>query len=439
MRRLWRSLASVKTTVVIFIMVAILLLLNVVIPKARFSGPEADGLIDRNPINHFLLDTLGMAEMPTSPVFFAVLALFFVNLSCVLIDRSGVTFRRTKLRPPSRDTLEAWASGKRSLRGSPNQTLDGHQVVAVLKGVGYRALQVADGVVWSVKHRHAPLGFVVFHISFYLLCLGGIGLYYTRFVGTSALVEGQDFAGFNQVLREAPILGRPSLRFGVKEVNPVFDHGQALHLEAVMRFDGGVEKSARINHPIRLGATKILVNRAGIAPVLWLQDRRGFTVDRVAVAAATLASEPTEAELAGGALKVLVRPVVDRARFPGRAELQATEVRTVVTDAEGTMLFEGVLRSGQSAQLDGGVLVLQELRFWVGVYVVREYGAWLLVAGFVVGTVGLVWRLMLYRREVAVVWDQESFAVAGRAEYFSHKFKDELETIKDFLERGGTV
>jgi hypothetical protein len=63
----------------------------------------------------------------------------------------------------------------------------------------------------------------------------------------------------------------------------------------------------------------------------------------------------------------------------------------------------------------------------------------LLVAGFVVGTVGLVWRLMLYRREVAVVWDQESFAVAGRAEYFSHKFKDELETIKDFLERGGTV
>ena len=52
---------------------------------------------------------------------------------------------------------------------------------------------------------------------------------------------------------------------------------------------------------------------------------------------------------------------------------------------------------------------------------------------FLLGTIGLIWRLMLYRREVAIVWDGKSFAVAGRAEYFSHRFREELATMRDLL------
>ena len=69
----------------------------------------------------------------------------------------------------------------------------------------------------------------------------------------------------------------------------------------------------------------------------------------------------------------------------------------------------------------------------------REYGAAPLIAGFLLGTIGLIWRLMLYRREVAVVWDGSNFSVAGRAEYFSHRFREELATIKDLLVESGTA
>ena len=41
---------------------------------------------------------------------------------------------------------------------------------------------------------------------------------------------------------------------------------------------------------------------------------------------------------------------------------------------------------------------------------------------------------MLYRREVAVAWDGGAFSVAGRAEYFSHRFREELATIRELIE-----
>jgi hypothetical protein len=281
------------------------------------------------------------------------------------------------------------------------------------------------------------LGFLLFHISFYLLCLGGITIYSTRFVGVSALVEGQPFQGFNRVLRAAPMLGPPILSLVLDSVDAQFENGQTLHLGAVFQIEENgipVERKSRINHPARSGASTILVNRAGIAPVLWLQDREGFTLDRVAVAAETLSGKGTEVELAEGTIRLLVKPVVDQMHFPDRSELQATPVEIEARNASGSVLFAGTVRVGHHIDLGEAVLVIPELRFWVGIYVVREYGGTLLIAGFLLGTIGLVWRLMLYRREVAVVWDGNNFAVAGRAEYFSHRFREELSTILDLLE-----
>jgi hypothetical protein len=67
---------------------------------------------------------------------------------------------------------------------------------------------------------------------------------------------------------------------------------------------------------------------------------------------------------------------------------------------------------------------------------VSERGGVLLIAGFTLGIVGLVWRLMLYRREVAIVWEGVAFTVSGRAEYFSHRLREELNTVVHYLERG---
>jgi hypothetical protein len=227
------------------------------------------------------------------------------------------------------------------------------------------------------------------------------------------------------------------MRFTVQQIDAVFEGGEPVHLSASLRFQdraGAAIKRSEVNHPARWGSSTLLVTQAGLAPKIWLQDLQGFTLDRVAVAAATLSGRTTAVPLASGALIAELRPVVDRADFPDREGLRVTELEVTLRRDE-QVLFEGRLLPGQHAVFDDAVLVLEDIGYWVGLYVVSERGGSFLVAGFILGTIGLVWRLMLYRRELAVVWDEQGFGVAGRAEYFSDRFKTELATVKQFLER----
>ena len=84
-------------------------------------------------------------------------------------------------------------------------------------------------------------------------------------------------------------------------------------------------------------------------------------------------------------------------------------------------------------ELDQGRLVLEDFRYWVDIKVISERGGGLLITGFVIGILGLVWRLLWYRREVAITWDEERFRLVGRSEYFSKRFRDELEGVFSML------
>ena len=57
-----------------------------------------------------------------------------------------------------------------------------------------------------------------------------------------------------------------------------------------------VERETSINHPAGWGAAKVYVQQAGVTPVFWLQDARGFTLDRVA-ASVPRSGEPAEVPL----------------------------------------------------------------------------------------------------------------------------------------------
>lgn len=462
-RRAWKAFTAPRTTVVLLALVATMLLLNVLVPQEAVVGPEelARRLSGR-PTAGFFLVTLGLAHLATSPVFVAVLALFFLNLAAVLVARAGPTVRRTRVRERSARGLAAWARMEESLVAERPELWEVERIVHAFQGFGYRVRRVGERTFWGVKHRAAPLGFLLFHLSFFLVCAGGVAIYLTRFVGTAVVTEGQSFGGeFQQVLRHAPWEGPPELDFVLESVEPRFEAGEPVHLGATLAFREGtssVERRARVNDPAHWGTTSILVQAAGVAPVLWLQDANGFTVDRVAVSARTRSSgtglgqqgsggepsaEVTDVPLAGGRLTVRIEPLGPGVPFPLRADLPGTPLRMTVfrrtADEEPPeVLFQGELRQGEAAPLvsggDGaagspapvGRLVLEELRYWAGFQVVRERGGGLLIAGFLVGVVGLIWRFLFHRREVVVDWDDRQVRLVGRSEYFSGRFRREL-------------
>lgn len=439
MRRLLRLFTSVKTTAVLLAVLAVLLFLNVVVPQESLLGPEAfAALAGPSGWKRFFLVTLGMGHLSTSPVFVAVLAVFYLNLALVLAARVRPTLAKLKLRRRSEAGLVAWAGTEGALQAAlPAKWTTAH-VVDTLRGYGYRVERVGERTFWGLKHRTAALGFLLFHLSFFLIFGGGLLLYLTRFVGDAVATEGQELATESASVRRMPLLGGvPRLRLQVEEVTPRLLHGEPVYLGVRFRFlPSGVEQEARINHPAEWGAVKVLVAKAGVTAVLWLQDGRGFTLDRVAVPVDVRPDVPAVVPAGDGRYLVSIDPVPIGPSFPHREDLPTYPITLSVVrqgDREAgkpaTTAFEGALRPGESASLGGDRLELLELRYWVRVQVVSERGGGILIAGFVVGILGLVWRLMLYRREVAVVWDDETLRLVGHSEYFPERFRDELEAV----------
>ena len=434
-------MTSLKTTIVLLAVLSVLLLLNVALPQEYLLGEEtfASKVAEAGPVFRFILVTLGLGRMPVSPVFLSVLGLFFLNLAVVIGGRIGPTLRRVRWKQRSEPGLRAWTGMEESLGAPLPAGWSQEHASTTLKGFGYHVSRAGGKTVWGVRHRTAALGFLAFHLSFFLICAGGAMLYYSRFVGSVVLVEGQEFSGqYRQVVRKPPLFHAPDLRFSLQKVLPLYEHGSPLQLGAVFLFPeqgATVRREAWINRPAVSGTATLLVHRAGLAPVFWLQDDDGFTLDRVSVVADTLGRRPTSAPIGGGTVLLEIDPLESGAEFPALLSLPETGLRIRIT-SDGIERFYGLLRPGEAASWKGGRLVLEEIRYWVSLQVIAERGGGLLVAGFVLGIAGLVWRLLWYRREVALSWDDHELRITGRGEYFSQRFHEELKSIREFLAAG---
>jgi hypothetical protein len=430
---LWKRLTSIRTSAVLLSVLALFLLLNVVVPQEAVVGEVGvDRMVEGRPVARFLMVTLGFGRIPVSPLFLGLLTLFLVNLTAVLLSRIRPTLTHIRLEPPAEQGLRARAEMSRALVAARPEAWSRGDATRALRGHGFRVSRVGESVLWAVKHRTAPLGFLLFHFSFFLLFLGGGLIYYTRFVGLTTLIERQEFDGrYQQVLRRPPTGRVPPLRFFLEEVEARYEDGFPVHLGATLRLRRGgsaVEKRARVNHPATWGAATLLVRQAGLAPGFWLQDERGYSLDRVAVAAKTLGDESTTVPLDAASLMLTIEPLPPGVDFPEREGLAGTAL-TVSVMREDEVLFEGELRPGEAASWDEGRLVLEEIRYWAGIQVVEERGGGILILGFLVGVAGLVWRLVWYRREVAVVWDESEVRLVGKGEYYRGHFRHELEEI----------
>lgn len=297
-----------------------------------------------------------------------------------------------------------------------------------MRALGYRTADVPGGV-WGVKNRLSPLGFPLFHLSFFLLWVGGTLLSYTRNVGVLSAIEGQAVdTSTAHVVARAASGPSPGLRIAVERVDVDLERGLPVGLGARLALPGEPPRDVRIDDPLVVGATTILVERAGVAPVLRLEDAGAFTTERIAIAARTEGGRNASVRVGSDDLSVEVEAIPVGPEFPTRDMLSRAAVSVRVRRGD-TELFAGRMRRGDAVPLPAGRLVLEEIRYWVGLRVVHERGGGLLVAGFLLGVAGIVLRMLWYRREVAVVADDRGLRVAGRAEFFHDGFRTELAAV----------
>lgn len=434
MRRLWSLLVSMRTTALLIAVLAGFLVVNVLVPQRTTSPDAFDRLARSGPIARFLMVDVGLGDLATSPPFVAALALFFVNLAAVLVDRIGITARRLRFSPPTDAQVSALASG--GIEGAAPGERRAAAARAVLETLGYRTLEVGPSALWGVKHRWALAGFPLFHAAFFVLAAGGVLLYLTRDVVTVLAAEGQTVSsGRGGVVRRSPLGAPAPIELTVLGVEVDLESGKPVELASTLRLGAGpvAEQVSRINRPAVWGDLTVLTEGAGVAPVLWLVDGSGAIVDRVAVLAAGRGDSPARITFLEGAVEALVDPVRLGPGFPERRALPSAPIRIVVRD-RGRVVHDGELRPGGAVEVGGGSLRLHELRYFVGLRLVSERGGAWLVAGFLLSVLGIVWRMVWHRRELAITWGDGRFRIGGRSEYYPRRFRGELEQVRSIVE-----
>jgi cytochrome c biogenesis protein len=437
--RVWALLVSLRASAIILAVLAALMLANVVVPQREVSAEAYAQLLARGGVTRYLVETVGLGHVSTSPVFQLTLWIFFVNLAAVLIDRMGSTLRRLRAEPPTPAQLAALVE-RSGLEVAPDHGWSPAAAERVLQSLGYKVGRAGEQALWAVKFPAAVLGFPLFHLSFFVLAAAGVQLYQTRQVAEVVVTEGQRIEGSDlRLVRRAPAGEPPPVDLVLERVDLRLERGFPLELAATLRSGapGAPTRTARVNDPAEWGDLTVLVERAGLAPVLRLADARGYTVDRVA--AVMMAQDgPTTVGLGDGRIQVVLEPVPVGPGFPERAALAGARLRTVVRDG-GRVVFDGPLAPRVPVAVGGEVVQIEELRYWASLRLVNEQGGGLLVLGFCVLVAGIVWRMVWFRREVAVVWEAGRVRLAGRGEFYPARFREEIERIRRSLESPGRL
>lgn len=412
---------------VVFIIVLLtsLYALGLVVPqRGSVSAAAWAAWREQRPGLFRALEVTGLSDVYRAPGTYVALGFFFLSLGAVVVDRLPRLLRRTRL--DQGIPLDAGAiGGRKGTLALSTADAEGavRRVGRVLEAAGYRLHAPGPRALRAVRFRIAPLGFLLFHGAFALLLAGGVVLDLTRFSGVALVGEGEPFDAatgqYAEPVRE-PLVGgrRPDLAFTVVGVRPRSEGGFpiSLHVALLVRGDAA-PRLANVNEPVEVGSTSVLVLSAGAAP-LFTCDAGGAT-DGAFVELVPNPTGRTRFALEPCALDVLARPYTSEATgaeargvmlasagLSRLEDLAGSGVEVAVRGPDGA-IARGVLRPGDSIATPDGrrVLHMPELRYYAKLQIVDEHGGGLLWAGFVLGTIGLVLRLLLFRREVAVVAD----------------------------------
>lgn len=316
-RFLWRQLTSMRTALVLLLLLALAAVPGSLVPQ-RSSDPN--GVLQyqaRDPEGFAILDALGIFSTFSSPWFSAIYLLLFVSLIGCVIPRSKHHFDALRARPPKTPARLSRLVGFTSVES----TVDAETAVAaartVLKSQGYRVERYGDSI--SAERGYLrETGNLVFHTALIGVLAGvaiGGGFGYN---GQRLLIEGEPFVNVRadyDSFYPGPWVDPDSalepfgLRLDAFDSTYQFDEKAGtwhpLDFDATMgvRERGGDWRSEtlKVNSPLEVGGTQVYLLANGYAPIVTVRDPEGEVVFRQAVPFLAQDGNLTS----GGVIKVL--------------------------------------------------------------------------------------------------------------------------------------
>ncbi len=303
LRFFWRQLTSMRTAIVLLLLLAIAAVPGSMWPQ-RSSDPN--GVIQffrGNPELAPVLDKLQLFDVYTSVWFSAIYLLLFVSLIGCVLPRTLHHLRALRAAPPRTPVrLERLAAYTSAESPGADAASAIESARALLRGSGYRVALYEGAKDLSVSAERGYLretGNLVFHTALIgvLVAVGlGGGFGYT---GQKVLVEGQSFAN----VRGAYDSFTPGRFFTDAALTPyritlddfeatyeeqsIVAYGQPIDYTADLTTwlpgEEGVKGTVKVNEPLELGGTHLYLLGNGYAPTITVRDGQGNIAFRASV------------------------------------------------------------------------------------------------------------------------------------------------------------
>jgi hypothetical protein len=402
-----------------------------------------------------LLDFIGFTEIYLSPVTILLLVIFFINLLVVTLNRVPVMLRRAYLAGDMPSFSASLLKSGKDVKVI-NSKKDVNELSGKLRGVFkkkrwfFREAKTEETYI-AVKNRYSPIGFLFFHLSFFLCLIGGIMITYTRFSGNLPLTEGQKFEGdmaqFRVLSSEPKILkSLPALSLSLEKVQPFYDNGVPTELVASLSLTYGDETKKeviRINEPVKRGAMSVIAEGIGVSPLFVIRGPSGKQLDAAYVSLNVLGGEADTFQFeTDKRFTFIVRFYPDFITDKGAAATKSIEMKNpamfIVAGKDSKIIYQGIIKLGEYADLGVYSVGFKDVRYWVEFLIIREYGKIPLIGGFIMAAIGLIMRLVFFQKRLRLAIEREKdntlIYIDGKSEFFQHAFKDELDAFIRGLE-----
>ena len=435
--KLIKYLASLRFTILLICLLGIIFALGLLVPQKSLVKDIYFEWQRNSPALVAFLDAFQLTEIYTSWLTLTLWGLFFLNLALVMWQRLPLIRKRIEM-SESRIVAPETATGY-IFRGTYTlpDVMDGPAVITLLEKRGYAVLGDEKGF-FGVKNRYSPLAFAFFHLSFFLILVGGAISFYTTFIGYVDLAQGETFMGELERYNSSPspslpkIGGIPKVAFTVTSITPQVVRNTPTGISVKLLDAGGKVQDVGINTPYKTDNTFFVFKHLGMAPLFVLKDASGRDIDGAFFKLDVLQGRQDRFGLAGYEFTTHFYPdyVLEKGIPATRSQEFNNPTFSIVVERDGKKIGEGVIPKNGALEFAGHRLVMQEMPFWVRFYVIKERGVSILYSGLAIACLAVIWRLLFYRREIVGAVREEAgerrLVVAARSEFYKSLAEDEF-------------
>jgi cytochrome c biogenesis protein len=283
-RYFWRQLTSMRTALVLLLLLALAAIPGSLIPQNAQNPMAVSDYFEKHRTLAIWFERFSLFDVYSSPWFSAIYILLFISLIGCVLPRSFEHFQASRALPPKTPKI---LSRMEHFQSWPANGKESELARTWLKEKRFRVLESEESIS-AEKGYLRETGNLFFHISLILILIGVLigGLFGVR--GSAILTQGERFVNnatsydtisFGQITSENSI---PPFTIKVDKFVAKYNtltsapEDYTLYVTTVAE-PGATPKQqvVKVNSPLTFGSTRVYLQANGYSPIVTVQDKIG--------------------------------------------------------------------------------------------------------------------------------------------------------------------